>query len=150
VRAPSATAAPRLSSAREEAVASDVVEPALDSASLLRRADEARRARRLDVAIDALEMIVSRHPRSHEAPFAAFTLGRLEEDRGGHENAARAYRRAVTLGLREPLREEANARWAEAASRAGDLEGAREAARQYTSRYPQGTHDARLRALGAE
>jgi TolA-binding protein len=122
----------------------------VDSAALLRRADEARRSDRLGVAIDALETIVARHPRSHEAPLAAFTLGRLEEDRGRFGQAARAYRRAVTLGLREPLREEAHARWGEAASRANDREGAREAAHQYEDRYPGGAHLARLRALGAE
>jgi Tfp pilus assembly protein PilF len=54
-----------------------------------------------------LTSLVEAHPRAPEAPLAAFTLARLHERAGRTDEAARWYRRALALGLAEPLAESA-------------------------------------------
>lgn len=113
---------------------------------LMRNADDARRGGRQEEAIAALSALVSQHPESNEAPLAAFTLARLQEDRGRSREAARAYRQAIALGLGGPLVEEAYDHWNEAAVNAGDLESAREALRRYEARRPEGRYLGAMRA----
>ncbi|AKF09039.1 FecR domain-containing protein [Sandaracinus amylolyticus] len=62
-------------------------------------ADHARREGRVDDAITALGAIVERHPRSPEAPVAAFTRARLLTSLGREAEARDSYARAIELGL---------------------------------------------------
>src|SRR5690606_9225927 len=62
----------------ESAPSAPAVEPAPPSArALLEAADVARRAGRREEAISSLTTLVRTHPRSREAPLAAFTAARL-------------------------------------------------------------------------
>jgi transmembrane sensor len=74
---------------------------------LLEAADVARRAGRSEEAIVALTDLVRTHPRSREAPLAAFTAARLLRESGRRGEAATWYGRALTLGLPAPLDEQA-------------------------------------------
>lgn len=105
---------------------------------LLDRADVLRREGRFDEAASLLSSITLGPP-GPEAALASFTLGRLELERRGHPvEAARAFERAIELGLREPLLEDARARTVEALSRAGDLRATETAAVTYLANYPEG------------
>jgi transmembrane sensor len=105
---------------------------------LLDRADVLRREGRFDEAASLLSSITLGPP-GPEAALAAFTLGRLELERRSHPaEAARAFERAIELGLREPLLEDARARTVEALSRAGDLRATETAAVTYLANYPEG------------
>ena len=53
-----------------------------------------------DAALRALTRVVDRFPGSVYAPIAAHTIGKMLADRGHHEEAARHFDRARTLGLR--------------------------------------------------
>lgn len=75
--------------------------------ALLDAADEARRAGRPDEAISALTTLVRTHPRSREAPLAAFTAARLHRESGRTGEAVAWYRRALALGLPAPLDDQA-------------------------------------------
>ncbi|MBN1610578.1 MAG: FecR domain-containing protein [Polyangiaceae bacterium] len=116
------------------------------AASLLARADEARRAGRADEAAEALRTLLSRFPSDSRVPVALFTLGRLQSALGRPTAAAEAFarcRRSAGGSLGEDaLAEEATARaWA------GDARASRSLARQYLDRYPKGTHARRMQAL---
>jgi hypothetical protein len=52
------------------------------------------------------------------------------------------FSRAPARGLPAAIAEDAEARWVEAAARAGDLPGAKEGALRYHARYPNGRHGA--------
>ena len=92
----------------EPAPRAPAVEPVPPSAlALLEAADVARRAGRREEAISTLTTLVRTHPRSREAPLAAFTAARLQRDSGRTDEAAAWYRRALALGLPAPLDEQA-------------------------------------------
>lgn len=84
--------------------------------ALLAAADRARAEGRREDAIEALSALVSAHPRSREAPLAAFTNARLLRESGRTREAASWYRRALTLGLPEPLAESAESALVELSS----------------------------------
>jgi transmembrane sensor len=78
--------------------------PAIESASeLWRRADDARASAEPELAITLLEQLVQEQPGDEQAPLAAFTLGTLLAEQGRPERAARAFRRALELGLPSAL-----------------------------------------------
>ena len=107
--------------------------------ALLARADAERRAGNLSAAESTLAAALSSAPDHGRAAVAAFTLGKLLLDGSGRPaDAARAFARAVALGPPVAIAEDALARLVEAEGRAGHVERARAAARQYAERYPNG------------
>lgn len=124
-------------------------EPAsLPSASrLLERADAARRKGRLGDAASALRRLVEAHRHDARVPSAWFMLGRVEQQRGKHVAAARAFARAWKSGTSRALIEDARAEEALAWERAGSHDRARKAARAYLAAYPSGTHRSRVQAI---
>lgn len=107
--------------------------------ALLKRADAERRAGNLTSAEGTLEAAVAAAPDRGRAALAAFTLGKLLLDGSGRpSDAARAFSRAVALGPPAAIAEDALARLVEAEGRAGHLDRARAAARQYVASYPNG------------
>ncbi|MEZ4446614.1 MAG: FecR domain-containing protein [Polyangiaceae bacterium] len=113
-----------------------------DAAELMRRADAARGAGRLDEAAATLRLLVSLHPRDRRVTLALFTLGRVERERGQHEAAARAFE-SCGGGLRGDAFAEAASSWAAA----GQPARARAAAQRYLAAHPQGVHAEQMRAL---
>jgi transmembrane sensor len=117
---------------------------------LLLAADAARLGGRPDKAVPHLERLVRRHARDARAPLAAFTLGRtLLDQLGRPREAAQAFATARRLDGSGALAEDALAREVESWSRAGDTPLARERAREFLARYPQGRRAALVRRLGA-
>ena len=103
----------------------------------MRDADALRRAGRLDEAVILLGAIVD-DPSADDRALAAFTLGRLELDRRQRpREAAAAFARAIELGVRAPLLEDARARRVEALSRF-DHAAAEAAASDYDTHHPGG------------
>jgi transmembrane sensor len=119
-----------------------------DADDLMLAADVARLSAHPDDAVQPLRGVCDRHSSDRRAPVAAFTLGRvLLDDLGRPKEAAAAFQRARVLWPAGPLAEDALAREADAWDRAGRPEGAREAARQYLERYPQGRHADTMREI---
>ena len=101
--------------------------------------DALRAQGRLDEAATLLAAIADDPTAGNQRALAAFTLARLEIDRRHHPvEAAAAFERAIELGLRAPLLEDARARRVEALSLAGDLAAARVAAETYLTHHPEG------------
>lgn len=123
-------------------------EPSVPTADrLLHRADVARRAGRLRDAAAALRTLVESHKRDARVPSAWFMLGRVERQRGRHESAARAFRRAWKSGSSRSLIEDARAEEALSWSLAESDRRANEAAKAYLQAYPTGTHRSRVQAI---
>jgi transmembrane sensor len=116
-------------------------------ASGLDRADTLRAQGRAREAIHEL-VSVADDPRANrtERALAAFTAGKLLAESGDHAEAIRSFELASTLGLGEPLREDACARRAESLAALRDPRMA-EAVYEYLARYPRGRHVERLRSL---
>lgn len=91
---------------------------------------------------------IARDPSAgRDRPLAAFTRGRIQLDRLAQpREAAAAFAQAITLGLREPLLEDARARRVEALAHASDASGAREAAADYARLYPSGRWQTEVQA----
>ncbi|RMH43648.1 MAG: hypothetical protein D6689_04690 [Deltaproteobacteria bacterium] len=120
-------------------------------ADLLREADRARAGRRSRAAVDPLAAVVRDYPRDPRAPLAAFTLGRVWLDElGDPREAAHAFARARALAPDGPLAEDALAREAEAWARAGEAARARDRARDYLRRYPNGHRVREMRRIAGE
>lgn len=116
-----------------------------DLSGLLLAADAARLSGHPREAVDYLERVIARYPRSASAHVSAFTLGRLAlYDLNQPALAARSFARAYELDRNGPLAEDALAREAEAYHRAGDGERAERAAERYLERYPKGARRAEL------
>ncbi len=116
---------------------------------LLLWADVARLSHHAAEAVAPLEKLVEVHADDPRAPLAAFTLGRvLLEHLGSPREAARAFARAQALDPTGPLSEDALAREVEAWSRAGEVARARERAREYLARYPNGGRTRSVRRFG--
>lgn len=120
--------------------ADDAVPTAPSAAALMGQADLARAEGRAADAAHLLERVIAEHTGDAKASLAAFTLGRLELERERPADAARAFERALSLGLPETLREDALARAVEAWARAGQTERAASAAARYRLLYPDGHH----------
>jgi ferric-dicitrate binding protein FerR (iron transport regulator) len=111
-------------------------------AELLLLGDAARLSKRFDLADRSYLAIRARHPGGPESVSAAFALGRLAFD---HQHLYVKAARWMDVYLAEggadaPLAREALGRLMEALQRAGDLDGARNAAARYLARYPSGPH----------
>lgn len=92
-----------------------------------------------------LARVVKQFPKDSRAEFAAFTLGKvLLDDLGQATRAARAFATVRSLAPKGSLAEDALAREVEAWSRTGRRDVARERARLYIERYPNGY---RIRAV---
>jgi hypothetical protein len=113
--------------------------PAIPTAQdRLRDADRLRAAGQLEDAAQLLSSIVEDPSAGSERALAAFTLGRLELDRRARpREAADAFGRAIDLGLRAPLLEDARARRVQALARV-DREAARRAADDLPRTSPRG------------
>lgn len=121
---------------------------------LLLAADAARLSGHPEAALPFLERVVREHARDARASLAAFTLGGvLMQQLGRPREAQVAYAEARALALHASLAQDALARQVEAAQRAGDAAQARELAREYLTRYPDGRRVQAVRrfaGLGAE
>jgi len=134
--APADSAAP---SATPPVTAAPSASAAVGFDALLARADAERRAGNLSAAESTLASAIGTAPDHGRAAVAAFTLGKLLLDGSGRAaDAARAFSRAVALGPPAAIAEDALARLVEAEGRAGHLARARDAARKYAERYPNG------------
>lgn len=120
---------------------------ASDVDDLLALADVARLSGHPVEAVHPLEQIVAKHAGDGRAALAAFTLGRMQLDNLGRPAAAAtSFARALSLGLPAGLAEDASARRVEALARAGDREGAKQAAEAYRAQFPNGHHGAAIEA----
>jgi transmembrane sensor len=116
---------------------------------LLLAADVARLGGHPERSVAPLERVMTGFPFDSRAPLAAFTLGRtLLEQLGQPRQAARAFATARQLDRAGALSQDALAREAEAWSRAGDSDKARERALDYLKRYPNGRRASVVRRLG--
>jgi transmembrane sensor len=119
----------------------DNVIAASGPADLFTLADAARLSGHWEIAEKSLLSLRHRFPRDSRAPRAAFDLGRLAFDqRHDYADAATWFATCLKENPNGPLDREAAGRLIEARQRAGDDGGARAAARDYLSRYPEGPH----------
>jgi transmembrane sensor len=114
------------------------------SGQLLRLAEVARFAGHAEQGQNALQVLRSRFPGSHDAALAAFLLGRLV---GGGQAAVYWFRTYLQEQAGGELAREASGRLLEALWQAGDRQSARAQAQQYLRSYPQGPHAAFARRL---
>lgn len=141
--APSAGAPPASASVASPAPPAPSADPGAEIDALLRDADRARAAGRLDEAATLLEQIRARHPKDRRMGSVLFTLGRVERARGNPAQAAAIFR-ACASG---PLGEDALAEEAGAWAAAGRPDAARDAASRYLARFPSGPHATRMKKL---
>jgi ferric-dicitrate binding protein FerR (iron transport regulator) len=113
----------------------------LGPASLLRLAEVARFAGRLDRTEQALRQVRERFSKRREAAIAAYTLGRAAFDQKGSYGEAEKW---FEVYLREQpsgaLAREALGRLMEAQSHQGRHDRAKQTARRYLDRFPNGPH----------
>ncbi len=115
------------------------------------QADSARLAGQASLAADLLEQLVGNHPGDPQAALAAFTLGTLQKaELHRPEAAARAFRRALDLGIAAALRDTCYARLAEALREVGDEATLRAVVREYVEKYPEGEARPALERLQSE
>lgn len=118
---------------------------ARDVRDLWMLADVARFSGHPEDAAAPLRRLITEHPRDDRSALAAYTLGRIELDALDRPaEAAEHLARGVALGLPAALREPAAARHVEALGRAGRLEDAAAAARDYLSDHPAGARRAEV------
>jgi transmembrane sensor len=112
---------------------------------LIGRADVARLSGHASEALPILQRILDEYPEDRRAALAAFTKGRIHADELHQpRDAARAFDRAIELGLPASLAEDAHARSVEAWLAAGDVAAARATAARYQSQFPTGKHLGRI------
>jgi transmembrane sensor len=113
----------------------------LGAASLLRLAEVARFAGRVDRAEQALWLLRERFPKRRESAIAAYTLGRSAFDqKGSYGEAAKWFEAYLRQQPSGPLAREALGRLMEAQQRQGRNDSAKQTARRYLDRYPDGPH----------
>jgi transmembrane sensor len=127
--------APQRSPASLPSVSAETPAPSRD---LLAVADEARLAGQPERAARALEQLLEEHPQSPRSGLAAVTLGRLELELGHPARAAKAFERALRMGIPRGLEEDLYARLVECHSRIGQSARARHYADEYLARFPDG------------
>lgn len=111
------------------------------SAELLLLGDGARLSGKPERAMEALLTLRRRYPGDPRRAAAAFSLGKVSFDqRGAYEQAAEWFSTSIREQPGGPLAREASGRLIEALRRADDSAGARRAARDYLSKYPEGPH----------
>lgn len=121
---------------------------ASDPDALLAAADRAQLDGRMQDALSLIERALARSTDAAHEAAAAFTLGRARSRLGEHERAAGAFARARAADPDGTLAEDALAREVEAWARAGRRGRAREAARLYRERYPDGRRTRMVRQFG--
>lgn len=113
----------------------------LGAASLLRLAEVARFAGRVDRAEQALLLLRERFPKRRESAIAAYTLGRAAFDqKGAYAEAGKWFETYLRQQPSGPLAREALGRLIEAQDRQGRHDKAKQTARRYLERYPDGPH----------
>lgn len=111
--------------------------------------DTARLAGDVPHAQEAYRAVRKRFPKSGPASTAAFALGRIAfEKQHAYGEAATWFETAYREG--GPFARDAAGRLIEAKKAAGDLDGARAAARTYLDRWPTGPHATLARGLVSE
>lgn len=104
---------------------------------LLALADIARLSGHPADAVPPLDRLLQNHPERPEAAFAAVTLGRLFLDQLGRpRDAARAFERALALGVPRGLQRDVRVRLVEAYTLTGDSVKAEGAARASEAEFP--------------
>ena len=120
--------------------------PKDEPGALLRASEDARRGGHPEEALTLLQELLDRHPRDPRAAYAAFIMGRvLLEELNRPREAASAFARVEALDPKTPLVQDALAREVESWARANDGERARERARAYIGRYPNGRRVSEVR-----
>jgi transmembrane sensor len=113
---------------------------------LLELADVARLSGHPREAVAPLESVIEQHAADTRASLAAFTLGRVQmESLRAPMAAARAFEKAIALGVPGGLLEDAYAHLAESRSKAGDEAGAKAAYLEYVARFPRGAKEKEVR-----
>ncbi len=111
-------------------------------------ADAARLSGRPEIAEKSLLALRRRFPKDPRASRAAFDLGRLAFDqKHDYADAASWFLTCLREDPNGPVDREAAGRLIEARKRAGDDAGAKAAARDYLTRYPDGPHAALAKSL---
>ena len=96
-----------------------------------------------------LQRFLDRHGKDSRAFYVTFIAGRvLLEELARPREAAAAFARVEALNPRTPLVQDALAREVEAWCRAGDTEMARQRARAFLRRYPNGQRADEVRRYG--
>jgi TolA-binding protein len=104
-------------------------------------ADAARLSGNLDISLDAFHALRQRFPQTSFASNAAYSLGKIAFDKGASYGLAAKW--LNTYLAEKPsgaLAREARGRLIEAKNKLGDINGARNTARQYLKMYPDGPH----------
>ena len=114
------------------------------ASALIRAAEVMRFAGQPGRALAYLEAVERRYPQDAQAPLALFWRGRILL-RGQPCRAAEVFARLQRQGGAAALQEDALAREVTALARCGRLEQARQRARIYERRYPQGHHRGAMR-----
>lgn len=125
-----------------EAIGAGGGETGPTAAELLRAADTARAAGRLDEAARRLRQLIAAHPKDGRVTLAMFTLGRVERARGQHDAAARAFE-----SCGDALQGDAIAEAASSWLAAGQSDRASAAARRYLDTHPSGVHAEQMKRL---
>ncbi|MEP6652715.1 MAG: FecR domain-containing protein [Myxococcales bacterium] len=116
--------------------------------NLMALADAARYTASFPLARKALLNVRSRFPHTPPAYRAAFLLGRLAEDQAGNlAQASEWYDTYLTDAPDDAFRAEAMGRQMTATLRLGRTDRARDLARQYLRRYPQGAYARAARTI---
>ncbi len=118
-----------------------------DAAELVALADAARYAGRTYLAERVLRAQRTRFPGTAAAGAAAFFLGRLADDRGAAADGLDWYRRYLAEEPRGPYAAEALGREMIGVARLSGRPAARELAREYLERFPDGTYLLHARAI---
>jgi hypothetical protein len=118
-----------------------------DAAALVALADAARYAGRTYLAERVLRAQRTRFPGTAAAGAAAFFLGRLADDRGAAADGLDWYRRYLTEEPGGPYAAEALGREMIGVARLSGRPAARELAREYLERFPDGTYLLHARAI---
>lgn len=133
-----AAAIPHYSAREPPPTTSRIADPV---GELLQRADAAGREGAPVRAVALLQRVLAEYPQDVRATLAQFTLGKLYLDSlSDPERAVVYFTRAIAGGIPGALAEDAHARLVQAFARAGNLQGATNAAARYRSRYPTGRH----------
>jgi transmembrane sensor len=117
------------------------------SDSLLALADVARLSGHPAEAVAPLEQLLREHPSDGAAPLAAYTLGRVFASLSRHEEAARSFDRALSLGAPRAIEEDVRWLLVRARSASGDRAAAQRAADEYRARFSDGRHARAIDAL---
>ena len=117
------------------------------SDSLLALADVARLSGHPAEAVAPLEQLLREHPSDRAAPLAAYTLGRVFASLSRHEEAARSFDRALSLGAPRAIEEDVRWLLVRARSASGDRAAAQRAADEYRARFSDGRHARAIDAL---